>query len=228
MNAAMPPEGPRHRPLPDMVAAHVREQIMSGAIRPGEFLRMEPIADAVGVSITPVREGLVRLTNEGFVTAVPRRGFVVAEFTRRDVRDLFWAQSRLAGELAARAADRITVDELDEFSGLMTMSDAAIASGDPVAIGEYGHRLHRHVNLVARSDRLARMLASIVKHLPNSFYGSIEAHIRTVPADHRDLYAALAAHDAERARAVTERHTLGSADYVVEMLEGRGLWGDDR
>jgi DNA-binding GntR family transcriptional regulator len=47
---------------------------------------MERIAEAVGVSNTPVREGLLSLRSEGFVELVPRRGFVVAEFTRQDVR----------------------------------------------------------------------------------------------------------------------------------------------
>src|ERR1700750_1583976 len=90
------------RPLPEEVAAYVRGVIIGGAVQPGEFLRMEPIAEAVGVSNTPVREGLLLLRSEGFVRLVPRRGFVVEPFTQQDVRDLFWAEAQLAGELAAR------------------------------------------------------------------------------------------------------------------------------
>src|SRR3954469_23733712 len=98
--------GPRRQQLPEEVAAYVRELIMSGAVRPGEFLRMERIAEAVGVSNTPVREGLLVLSNQGFVRQIPRRGFVVAPFTRQDIRDIFWSQSILAGELAGRAAKK--------------------------------------------------------------------------------------------------------------------------
>ena len=94
--------------LPEEVASYVRELIISGAVRPGEYLRMERIAEAVGVSNTPVREGLLALRSEGFVRLVPRRGFVVAPFTPQDVRDLFWAQAQLASELAARAAKKMT------------------------------------------------------------------------------------------------------------------------
>ncbi|MGV9423341.1 GntR family transcriptional regulator [Streptomyces sp. NPDC003656] len=83
-------------------------ELRSGEARPGDFLRTERVAEAVGVSSTPVREGLLALRSEGFVQLVPRRGFVVAPFTRQDVRDLFWAQAQLSGELAARAARRIT------------------------------------------------------------------------------------------------------------------------
>jgi DNA-binding GntR family transcriptional regulator len=73
--------GPRRTQLPEEVASYVRELIISGAVSPGEYLRMEPIAEAVGVSNTPVREGLLALAGEGFVRLVPRRGFVVAQFS---------------------------------------------------------------------------------------------------------------------------------------------------
>ena len=226
MSTELPSARAKHKQLPDAVAGFVREQIMSGHLKPGQFLRMERIAEQVGVSVTPVREGLLRLTNEGFVTAVPRRGFVVAEFTRQDVRDLFWAQSKLAGELAARAAQRITDERLRELAAVMESCDAAVAADDREAIGELGHQFHRLINLTAESDRLARLLASIVNHLPNSFYASIETRVRTVTPDHRDLLDALQAHDADRAREITERHIVDSADYVVDMLEQRGLWAE--
>ena len=101
----------RRHQLPEQVAAYVRELIISGLARPGEFLRVERIAEEVGVSNTPVREGLLALRSEGFVQFVPRRGFVVAPFTRDDVTDLFWAQAQLARELAARDARKSTTGE---------------------------------------------------------------------------------------------------------------------
>src|ERR1700721_932931 len=81
-------DGVSGRPqLPEGGGSYVRELIISGAVKPGEFLRMERIAEQVGVSNTPVREGLLALKSEGFVQLVPRRGFVVATFTQQDVLD---------------------------------------------------------------------------------------------------------------------------------------------
>ena len=107
--------GSRRQQLPEEVAAYVRELILSGSVRPGEFLRMERIAEAVGVSNTPVREGLLALRSEGFVRLVPRRGFMVAPFSRQDVHDLFWAQAQLASELAARAAKKMTPEQIQRL-----------------------------------------------------------------------------------------------------------------
>src|SRR3954453_19858121 len=127
---APPPRHPRRQQLPEEVAGYVRELILSGEVRPGEFLRMEPIAEAVGVSTTPVREGLLLLRSEGFVKLVPRRGFMVAPFSRRDLRDLFWFQAQLAGELAARAATRITSEQLHALDESMQRYEAAVMLGD--------------------------------------------------------------------------------------------------
>src|SRR5437763_14072564 len=87
--------------LPEQVATYVRELIITGQVRPGEFLRIERIAQAVGVSQTPVREGLLSLKSEGLVHLLPRRGFVVAPITPQDISDSYWAQAQIAGELAA-------------------------------------------------------------------------------------------------------------------------------
>jgi DNA-binding GntR family transcriptional regulator len=92
------------------------------------------------VSNTPVREGLLALRSEGFVRLVPRRGFIVAPLTRRDIRDLFWPQAQLGGELAARATQNMTPERLRILETNMVRYDRAVASDDRQAIGEFGHQ----------------------------------------------------------------------------------------
>lgn len=59
--------------LSDLAAAHVRELIVSGQLRAGEFIRPETVADDLGISATPAREGLLLLQTEGFLTIEPRK-----------------------------------------------------------------------------------------------------------------------------------------------------------
>ncbi|MFI0464289.1 GntR family transcriptional regulator [Saccharopolyspora sp. 5N102] len=219
--------GNERRQLPDEVASYVREQIMSGRFKPGDFLRMEPIAEAVGVSNTPVREGLLTLHSEGFVQLVPRRGFVVAPFTRQDVRDLFWAQARLAGELAARAAKKITPEQIDRLKSVIEQLDEAIEAGDKDRISDLGYAFHREINLAADSHRLALLLAGVVRHLPNRFYASLESHAELTREQHALLVEALRKRSARKARTLMEEHVAEGADHVIEMLEKTGLWKDE-
>ncbi|MFF2319288.1 GntR family transcriptional regulator [Arthrobacter sp. NPDC058097] len=230
MSTLAVPTAPRpaagRQQLPDEVAGYVREQIMSGNLRPGQFLRMEPIAEAIGVSITPVREGLLALSSQGFVTAVPRRGFMVTPFTRQDVHDLFWAQGKLAGELAARAAKQITEEELALLAEVQAQCDVAIERGEIGEIGRLGHEFHRIINHAAHSDRLARLLGGVVKHLPNHFYASLESHVATSTPAHAQIFEAVSRHDAKQASRLTEKHLAESAEIVIRMLEERGIWKD--
>src|SRR3954451_4482794 len=112
--------------LSEEVAAHLRDLIMSGTLRPGEFIRLEAVAQQLGVSVTPVREALLLLRGEDVVRLIPRRGFVVSPLSRVDVEDLFQLQSQLAGQLAARAVDRVTKETLDSLQGLNALLEQAV------------------------------------------------------------------------------------------------------
>ena len=213
----------RRRQLPEQVAAYVRELIISGTVRPGEFLRVERIAEKVGVSNTPVREGLLALRSEGFVQFVPRRGFVVAPFTRDDVQDLFWAQAQLARELAARAARKITSEQVVLLEENLEQFRQAVGEADTERIADLSYAFHRQVNQAAGSQRLALLSGQVASHLPRRFYASLEAKA-AAGDDHLLLVDALRDHDARKARALMEQHILASADHLIEILGQRGLW----
>lgn len=218
----------RSRALPDEVAAYVRELIFSGEVRPGDFLRLEPIALAVGVSNTPVREGLLALKNEGLVTLVPRRGFRVEPFTPQDIHDTFWAQARLAGELAARAAKKITPEQLTELETIMRAYNVAVETGNEEQISELGHAFHRLINRAAGSHRLALILGSIVQHLPNRFYAAIEGHADETRHDHHKIVEALRSGNVRETRRLIEDHLMESSIHLIALLEQRGLWSEEQ
>src|SRR3954454_7976714 len=77
------------RALGEHVYRAVREQIISGRLRPGEKLSDLRLSAELHVSRTPVREALYRLAQEGVVQVLRRRGFAVARMTPRDVRELY-------------------------------------------------------------------------------------------------------------------------------------------
>ncbi|MEJ9078295.1 MULTISPECIES: GntR family transcriptional regulator [Gordonia] len=218
--------GVRKQQLSEDVAVYVRELILSGQVKPGTFLRTEHLAEAIGVSNTPVREGLHMVAGDGFVKLVPRRGFVVAEVTRRDVRDMFWIQASLAGELARRAAQEISEKKLAELDELLAEYMRAAERDDSDTVVELGHQFHRLVNLSADSPRMTLMLGSLVKQLPNRFYHDIEGHDEDSLEAHPKILAALHARDGDTAAAVMQDHIMSGADELVAFLEQQGMWDE--
>lgn len=212
------------RQLSQDVASYVRELIISGKVRKDQFLRIEAIAKAMQTSSTPVREGLLLLQTEGFVRLVPRRGFMVVGFSKQDVRDIFWTQGVLAGELAARAAARLTEEQIDELEQLLRDHAEATAAGDVDRHTRLAHQFHRAINLGSGSTRLAVLLGLMTKQLPNQFYGLVEEQVHGALDYHSLIYRAIRARDAEEARRLMTEHLTSGGEILVKYLEGQGVW----
>jgi DNA-binding GntR family transcriptional regulator len=213
---------PRRRQLPEEVAAYVRDLITSGQVRPSEFLRIEPIAEALGVSQTPVREGLLSLRSEGLVELLPRRGFVVAPFTPQDISDLYWAQAQLSGELAYRAAQNISDDQLNGLAANIEEYAAAVAAGDWELIPDIGLDFHRLLNSAAHSNRLVLLFDTTMASLPNRYYAA--GNPKHTSREHPQILKALRRHDAELARDLMVEHMRAQGERLIQILKDRGFW----
>lgn len=206
------------------VALHLREQIISGRLQRGTFLRIEAIAREMDVSTTPVREGLLLLQNESFVRLMPRRGFVVNSFTQNDLRDLFWAQATIGAELAERATTRMSTLDFERLGDINARHEQAAADQDQEAATRLGHQFHRTINLAAQAPRLALLLGGLTKQLPNRFYASIEGQLQDAVSYHPIIMQAMQVRDAGAARSLMFRHLVSGADDLIAMLERQGIW----
>jgi DNA-binding GntR family transcriptional regulator len=219
------PGGLGQQQLSESVASHLREQIISGKLVMGEFLRIDAIAKALGVSTTPVREGLLLLQSESFVRLIPRRGFVVNSFKQDDLLDLFWAQATLGAELAARAAKKMSKADVAKLESIQAEHDAAVRAGDQASAARLGHHFHRMINLAAESPRLALLLGSLTKQLTNLFYASIEGQLHDALEYHPIIIEAIRVRDADAVRSLMHRHIMGAGEHLTEALQRSGTFG---
>src|SRR6201992_1588827 len=179
------------RQLGDEGASYVRELIMSGNLRSGDFIRQERIAEELELSATPVREGLLSRRGEGFVEPKPRRGFVVAPLSASDVRDLFTAQALLAGELVSRAASRLGPEGLVKLTDVHEALRKAAADGNGELVETLNHDFHRRVNPSADAPRLAWMLSISTRFAPRRFFATIPGWPKASAQDHAAILRAL-------------------------------------
>jgi DNA-binding GntR family transcriptional regulator len=210
--------------LGDEVAARLREQIMDGRVRPGEYLRLERLAAEFGISVTPVREALQSLRSQGFVQLEPRRGFVVAPLSRQDVKDLFWVQADIAAELAARAAITMTTGTLRELNAIQHAMGQAVRYGRIDLVEEHNHGFHRSINLAACSAKLAWSLGSVARYVPRGLYGRLPDWPRTALDDHEHVLAALREADPVEAGTAMRAHIMRAGELLITHLERQGLW----
>jgi DNA-binding GntR family transcriptional regulator len=214
-------------PLSEEVAARLREEVMSGELRPGEFIRLESVAQRLGVSVTPVREALLLLRGEDVVRLIPRRGFVVAPLSRIDVEDLFLVQSQLAGQLAERAVGRMSADDLATLEGVNELLERAVGQQVPDQIEALEYQFHRAINIAADSRKLAYVLRSATQYLPRRFFMADAHWRRAVNRDHKAILEAFAGKDPGAARAAMEAHVLEGRELLIAHLDEIGFWSPE-
>ncbi|RMB78246.1 GntR family transcriptional regulator [Rhodococcus sp. SBT000017] len=188
----------RRRPqLSEDVAASIRQQIVTGALEPGAFVRIDETATELGVSATPVREALVSLRGEGLVELVPRRGYRVSELTQQDIDDIFWLQGTIAGTLARRAAHVITDEQIDAMRALNDRLRDAVFRCDLDGIESCEFAFHRYINKVAGGTKLAWFLLGAVRYTPARLYASNRQWCEHALSSHEELIEAFRRRDAD-------------------------------
>ncbi|MBL7496627.1 GntR family transcriptional regulator [Frankia sp. CNm7] len=202
------------------VASYLRASIFAGTLRPGDYVRQNELAKKMGVSRIPVREALVALEREGWISIEPHRGAFVNGFDENSIRDHYALLGELYGLAAERATER---GDADGFDALDAAERVLLAADDPDAV-RYASATYLHQTLaMARSPRLHSfsrltievVLGNLFAHIPEA----VEEHKRGVSAAHR----AIRKGDGALAYAEFAALLRGYGDHAVDLLRARGI-----
>jgi DNA-binding GntR family transcriptional regulator len=193
----------------------LREEITSGVLVPNTPLVEDALADRLGVSRTPVRTAISRLTHEGFAEAVGKRGVVVTRLSLSDMLEVFDVREGLESVAAGLAASRISDETLGRLDALLSVLEAKVAAGEPLT--DAGDDIHVEVLAVCGNQRLVNIL-----DVHRALLARIDAAARAVPSrletslvEHRAILEALKARDAEEASATTRAHIRSTRRSLI-------------
>ena len=195
----------------DLVAALIRELVITGELAAGEQLRQRDLAQRFAVSQTPVREAMRRLESEGLLVCDTHRGFTVAVPELGRVEENFQiraALESLGASLAARKIDVAGLARLRELNHRMR----ALPDDDP-GYAELNREFHFAIYEYARSP----LLLSLMRLLWAALHGGprvTRTHAESA-RQHDEILKALTDGDAVGASARTYQHIMG-ADPVKE------------
>lgn len=207
----------------DEAAVYIRELIVSGQVLPGELLRLTPLADRIGASVTPVREALLLLMRDGWVRQEPNVGFRVEQITREDVEDAYLVQAYVSGELAARSAANIDDQALRILRRLDREMSARRTDPDG-SVEAKNYELHRVIFQAADSNRLVWFADAASRFVPRRFWGMIDGWLDHNREGHKPIIDALEAHDPAGARQAMSEHIAGAGALLVDHLNRSGYW----
>src|SRR3954451_17821725 len=213
------------RPLParetsrssagEEVAEYIRRLIFDGYLAAGTRVPQDDIAAEMAVSRIPVREALISLERDGWVTIEPHRGAFVNRLTPRVVRDHFELYGLVFGLVTRLATER------GSDAGITALNDAeraVSAASDPDELlrlmGEYNAQL----SALADSPRLTAVLRGLHGLVPGNLFARVPATVPIAKQGVSAIVKAIQARDVEKADALCRRTMLQYGEEVGKAL----------
>ncbi|HEV8190006.1 MAG TPA: GntR family transcriptional regulator [Ktedonobacterales bacterium] len=193
--------------LSDAAYERLRDWILDGTLIPGEALRDEALADALGMSRTPVRDALQRLETEGLVLSTPTRRTYVSPVTTEQAHQIYPIAAHLEALALQLACPHLDAGTLATMTAANTRLNDALQQGDPSAAMAADQELHNGFIAHCGNEQLIALLRDLrykVRRIERAFWSSADR----MPSvrDHAELIAALRANDLDAAQRILARN----------------------
>ncbi len=207
--------------------AQLRELILSGQLKPGSRVHERQISALIGLSRTPVREAVRRLSSEGLIRTEPHRGAFIEKVEFSEVVEIFDVGAVLEARCARLATKKIQPAQIEKMEQLLQQMKDVAAEGMDDSHGRYAvlDKAFHAVLIDATENRLLQALIHQVISLPVL----LKAFEHYQPDDfsrsllhHGEILQAVKAGDAEWAELAMRTHILASRNAVMARRQAQG------
>lgn len=202
-----------------LIAASLREGIVSGAIDAGEQLKQDELSEYFGVSPGPIREALRQLESEGLVRHYPNRGAFVTDVSPEEAVAVLlpvrFLLEKYAFQLVQERLDEALVAQLQ---GEVDTMQRGADIGDVAMINEADVRFHERVVEASAAYQTIQLWHSVLPRIRMQFYRLTprHRHLDEVPIEHRGVLQALRDGDPAHLAEVLEEHIIGTQASLLE------------
>ncbi|WP_028583118.1 GntR family transcriptional regulator [Desulfogranum mediterraneum] len=153
---------------------YLEKQMRVGALEPGASISVNTLIKELGVSRTPLREALLLLQEQGFVTIQPQRGVKINLLTMEDVQDIYEILGGIESRVLLSVFDRMGAEEIREMKRLNLEIEAALAQDDIILHNQGNVRFHDVFLSLSDNLRMRRYVRNLKMQLydfPRRNYG---------------------------------------------------------
>lgn len=205
------------------ISKSIAELIVRGTLRPGDRLDEQSLAEHFGVSRTPIREAIQKLSSSGLVQLRPRRSAIVRRMSQDELGEAFEAMGEIEGLCASYAAQRLSEAQRLRLKALMEISRQACDAGNGPEAQEIDDEFHALIHSGARNWMITALARETrIKVSPYSAIGFIfDSDLIDLSVPHRQHCAiaeAILDGDAAGARALMIEHVGHNFLSLQELL----------
>lgn len=204
----------------EQAAGIVREAILAGRYSPGQRLNEVELSSQLGISRSPIREGLRKLTDEGLVVLSPRRGAFVARYDAKEIQELMEFRQALDVAAARLTAARATDQQLDELQRALeaaTVAHKGQASAAPPWESDFHILILRATGNRRIIDRGTEVHTQL--HLARFRSGSSVGRAQEAHDEHQEILDMIRAGDEDGADRAMRSHLQRAAAHISEVVE---------
>ncbi|ETJ98852.1 FCD domain protein [Eubacterium nodatum ATCC 33099] len=209
--------------LSNQVFEKIEYDILSGKYKIGEIISEKRLSSELGVSRTPIREALGRLSEEGLVGDSPS-GTVVLGITDEDVDDFYEVKRRIEILAVCRACKLIDEDGLRDLENIVEHQEFYAMKGDTEKIRDLDTDFHATLYKYCGSRVLEKILLplhrKIIKYRSASLKGSKNRQLESIK-EHREIYGALKEKDENKLERLMKNHIENAYISICAFREGQ-------
>lgn len=210
-------DGAEQQSLSETAYQRLRARILEGALQQGSLLIERRIADAIGVSRTPLRAALVRLEGEGLVERLASGAALIRRFSVEDFLQILTVRRALESEGAALATGRMGATAIEK----LTTDATAFAEGRNVDFEQFWrHDDEFHVSIAEASGEqlLSKMVADLRRKARMCHLLRMPANFVDQGSEHLLILKALSGDDPEMTRRKMRGHVQAVRDRLTSWL----------
>src|SRR5690349_8956541 len=199
---------PRAATAAAQIYSDLRAELVSLQRRPGEVISEAKIALSYGVSRTPVREAILKLSDEGLLEIFPQSGIIVSRIPIAALPESIIIRKALEETTARFAAERATPSQILTLHAIVQRQREADAAGDRAGFHQADEAFHATISEVAGYPGIWKWVQQVKVQVDRYRLLTLPqaGRMAQVIAEHEPILAAIEAHDPEKARAAMDRH----------------------
>lgn len=206
----------------------LRRRILDNEMPPNAQYLEQELADALGMSRTPVREALIRLSDERLVEVRPRHGARVLPVSVDDMREIYEVMTELEALAARKVAERgLTRKELRLLEQVVIDMDLALERDDLGSWARSDEKFHALLVDLAGNSRLSQVVATFRDQAHRARMQTLRLRPKPVDSnrEHAALVEAIRKRDGETSASTHRRHRQKAGTLLLRLLARCGSEG---
>lgn len=211
-----------NRSLVESAYQRIKMMILDLSLLPGQTILIDELAEKLGMSRTPVRQAIDRLSSnlEGLVETVPRKGIIVTIPNANAMRELYEIMQGLEGEAVRLAVKNVSAGQLDALEDAIRLQEKALVENDLAGWALADRAFHRLLIEASGNGKLQELVQLFDGQLHRSRLATI--HLRTnleeSTADHREILEAIRQGNIGKALIVHTAHREKANERLVKAI----------